>query len=241
MLPLCFTRALPVVIQRAAALRSSSSSIAHAPRRRVGASQQRSRISTSAPRTMATFDSAATTPAAAAAGSGAAAAEDSGVRLRLYKGAGGALLARVTLNRERLLNALDATAVEAVRAHLLDVAAGPHAGAAAVVLDGCTPRAFCAGEDRWEGGEGVVRWHLATDISPRPSLANTRPAHFSLLRQKKKQTEPRHKKKAATSSRRARRCSRRRTTARRRRGTTSTACSRCGCSCVGTLVCLRFL
>jgi hypothetical protein len=36
--------------------------------------------------------------------------------------------------------------VEAVRRHLLDCAAGPHAPVSAILLDSTTPRAFCAGE-----------------------------------------------------------------------------------------------
>lgn len=93
--------------------------------------------------------------ASAAAPSSAAAAEPPPVRLRLYTGAGGAL-ARITLCREKLLNALDAAAVEALRRHLLDAAAGPHAGAAAILLDSSTPRAFCAGEGNGDAHSMLV-------------------------------------------------------------------------------------
>lgn len=97
--------------------------------------------------------------AAAAATANGAGGGGSSVRLRYYKGSDGASLARITLNRERLLNALDADAVEAFRSHLLAAcgaaaspassaaSAGSAAPAAAVVIDGCTPRAFCAGGD----------------------------------------------------------------------------------------------
>ncbi|GBF88692.1 hypothetical protein Rsub_01591 [Raphidocelis subcapitata] len=83
----------------------------------------------------------------AGAADGADPGPAAGVRLRLYRGGGGAALGRITLCRDRQLNALDLAAVEEVRRHLLDCCSGPHAGVAAVLLDSSTPRAFCAGGD----------------------------------------------------------------------------------------------
>ncbi|KAI8468775.1 MAG: ClpP/crotonase-like domain-containing protein [Monoraphidium minutum] len=94
-------------------------------------------------------DARAAARAAPDAGGGtvSAPAGSAPVRLRIYRSGGGGALARITLCREKVLNALDAEAVEAVRRHMLDCASGQHAGVAAVVLDSSTPRAFCAGGD----------------------------------------------------------------------------------------------
>lgn len=53
-------------------------------------------------------------------------------------------LGRITLRRERQVNALGAEHVEAVKAALLGWAA-PGSGAVAVLLDSSSPKAFCSG------------------------------------------------------------------------------------------------